>query len=52
MPYFALVLTCDWLISKIDSGFCLGGLGLCAHTVSELVLKNAIVKNLGCVPFE
>ena len=52
MTYFALVLTCDWLISKIDPRFCLGGLGLCAHTVSELVLKNAIVKNLGCVPFE
>ena len=37
--FIVYVLTCD-------SKFCLGGLGSCAHTVSELVLKNTIVKNL------
>jgi len=44
--FIAYVSTCDCLISKIDSKFCLGGLGSCAHTESELVLKNTIVKNL------
>ena len=47
VTYFALVLTCDWLISKIDSRFCLGGLGLCAHTLSELVLKKSHCEKLG-----
>ena len=47
-PFLTFMSTCDWLISKFVSRFCLGGLRSCSRTVNEL-LKPFSLRHRCCV---